>query len=441
VDIEENQQSEQNLTSNLLKKGQFVTVLNLSLVTFLVLLGLSMVAPILPSYAESFQVSYTLVGFVISSFAVTRMMLDIPAGLLSRKHDKKMIMILGLTLIVISSIMAGFAPNYFLLVIARMIEGAGSALYVTSATVFLAQISGKEKRGQWMSLYSGMLLLGSIFGPTFGGIIASVFDIRAPFFAYALAAGLGIIPTLTLPKIENSELASGTDDKKSIPRNMWHVLTYPSFLLATFATFALFFIRTGIRSTLVPLFAANNLGLDPGFIGGILTVAGITTAVTMVPMGKLSDRIGRRNPLALCLLLSALIVVWIPYSDDLLELTINMAIYGAIIGLSGPIAAFVTDVSPQNKLEVSMGLYRMISDMGFIAGPLFLGYLADITATPVVGETHSGLISVLPFIAAAIILVIAGLTLLTAHDPIRERNRQKKRDVVEDEIDQFQEGA
>ncbi len=74
-------------------EGNLLTVLNLSLVTFLVLLGLSMVSPILPTYAENFQVSYTLVGFVVSAFAITRMLLDMPAGLLSRRYDKKKIMI------------------------------------------------------------------------------------------------------------------------------------------------------------------------------------------------------------------------------------------------------------------------------------------------------------------------------------------------------------
>ena len=128
-------------------EGNLLTVLNLSLVTFLVLLGLSMVSPILPTYAENFQVSYTLVGFVVSAFAITRMLLDMPAGLLSRRYDKKKIMIAGLLLISVSSVLAGFAQDYITLVIARMIEGAGSALYVTTATVFLAQISGEEKRG------------------------------------------------------------------------------------------------------------------------------------------------------------------------------------------------------------------------------------------------------------------------------------------------------
>jgi DHA1 family multidrug resistance protein-like MFS transporter len=399
------------------------TVLNLSMVTFLVLLGLSMVSPILPSYAESFQVSYTLVGFVISSFAVARMLLDIPAGFLSKRHDKKMIMISGLIVIVISSIVAGLAPNYSVLLLGRIIEGAGSALYVTPATVFLAQVAGTKKRGRLMGIYSGMLLLGSIFGPSFGGFIATIYSIRAPFYAYAIVSGLGVIPTLALPKITSSENSSPSQKRRSSIHDMWRVLSHPSFFLSTLATFTLFFARTGVRSTLVPLFATNDIGLGSGAIGLVLTFAGITTAATMVPMGSFSDKIGRRNPLILCLLLSAAVTICIPYSHNMLELSICMAAYGAVIGLSGPIAAYVTDVSPQDKLEVSMGLYRMISDVGFVVGPLLLGYLADISGTPAFGaESISKQIGLLPFAFASIIIVIAGLILLKAEDPVRSRN-------------------
>jgi MFS family permease len=418
---EEYQELGEDGTPNAKYEGSVIAVLNLSLVTFLILLGLSMVSPILPTYAESFQVSYTLVGFVVSSFAVTRMVLDIPAGLLSRRFDKKRIMISGLLLLSVSSILAGTAPNYITLVIARMIEGAGSALYVTTATVFLAQISGEEKRGQWMSLYMGMLLLGAIFGPTFGGILADTYDVRAPFFAYAVITGLAILPTLTLPKLANSANSTSPLEVRGILRDMREVLSNRSFLLVTFAVFTMFFLRTGVRSTLVPLFAANNLGMDSGTIGLILTIGGITTALTITPMGSISDRIGRKIPLALCLILTAGITVLFPFSTDLLTLSIIMAIYGAVIGLQGPSAAYVTDVSPQDKLEISMGLYRMISDFGFVMGPLLLGFLADITATPVPGATHSGLIGVFPFIVASIILVAAFFVLLQADDPAKDR--------------------
>jgi DHA1 family multidrug resistance protein-like MFS transporter len=392
------------------------------------MLGLSIVAPILPSYAESFEVTYVQVGLVISSFAVTRMVLDIPAGFILKKYDKRVIMIAGLILIVVSSVVAGMAPDYNYLLLGRTIEGAGSALYVTAATVFLAQISGTEKRGRSMSIYSGMLLLGAIFGPSFGGFVATLYGIRAPFFAYAIASGLGVIPTLVLPKTANSSAAAdvaaaSSQKQRSALHDIWSVLSYPSFLLSTVATFTLFFIRTGVRSMLVPLFAANNLHLDSGVIGLVLTVAGITTAATMVPMGGFSDKIGRRNPIIVCLLLSAGVTMLIPLSSDLLGLTVTMAAYGAVIGLSGPIAAYVTDVSPQDKLELSMGLYRMISDLGFIAGPLLLGYLSDTSGTITfvngAAPMHIGLI---PFAAASIIMVAAGLTLFKGKDPAKSRN-------------------
>ena len=417
---------EENL-QNSNHEGSIITVLNLSLVTFLVLLGLSMVSPILPTYAESFQVSYTLVGFVISSFAITRMLLDMPAGILSRKFDKKKIMISGLILISTSSVLAGFAPNYITLIIARMIEGAGSALYVTTATVFLVQISGEEKRGQWMSLYMGLLLLGAIFGPTFGGIVAATYGIRAPFFAYAIITGLGVIPTLVLPKLTNSGNVSSNLNLREIFRDMRQVLSTPSFLLVSFVVFTLFLLRTGVRTTLVPLFAANNLGLNEVSIGLVLTIGAITTALVIVPMGSISDRIGRKIPLALCLILTAGVTLLIPFSMDLLTLSIALAIYGAVIGLSGPAAAYVTDVSPQDKLEISMGLYRMISDFGFVVGPLLLGFLADITATPVEGASHSGLIGVLPFVIASVVLIVAFFVLLKADDPVRKRNQNGKK--------------
>jgi len=414
------------LTVDITHEGRWLTVLNLSSVTFCVLLGLNMVAPILPTYAESFQVSYAYVGFVISAFAVTRMILDVPAGLLSKRFDKKKIMITGLILIMISSILAGVATSYGILVIARMIEGAGSALYVTSATVFLAQISGKKKRGKYMSLYMGMLFLGSIFGPTFGGILADVYDIHAPFFAYALVAGFGIVPTLILPNLHYSGHTEIRLQPRTTLQDIKQVLSYPSFLLASFATFTLFFIRTGVRSTLIPLFGANNLGLDSTAIGLILTLAGAATAITMVPMGSISDRVGRRIPLIFCLFLTAGITILIPSSGDLNGLSFSLIIYGAFTGISGPMAAYVTDLSPQNKLEISMGLYRMIGDIGFFFGPLFLGFLADMTAIPVSGAEHSGLITIEPFAVACILLLLAGISLLKADDPARKKRVKEK---------------
>src|SRR5690606_17055463 len=117
-----------------------------------------------------------------------------------------------------------------------------------------------------------------------------------------------------------------------------HTLSDRNFTAAFPAILALFLIRTGVRNTLVPLYGGHNLGMGPWEIGILLTVAGITTAATMVPVGNWSDRIGRRTPLILALVLSAPVTLCLPLTKDFFQLIVAMAVYGAIIGLSGPIA-------------------------------------------------------------------------------------------------------
>ncbi|MGV9169094.1 MAG: MFS transporter [Promethearchaeia archaeon] len=237
-----------------------LSVFNLSLVTFFVVFGLSMVSPILPTYAESFHVSYTLVGVVISSYAITRMVLNLPAGILSGIYDKRRIMILGLVLLSVSSVLAGFAPTYIALVLARMIEGSGSAMYVTAATVLLTQICGEEQRGQYMSLYIGILLLGFILGPTFGGFLTQAYDMSAPFFVYAVLTGLAIIPTVVLPEVSNSKNTSSSLEPRDTLNDIRDILSNRQFVLVNFTVFTMFLLRTGVQSMLVPLFASNTEG-------------------------------------------------------------------------------------------------------------------------------------------------------------------------------------
>ena len=375
---------------------------------------MSIIAPILPEYAETFKVNYTLVGLVVAAFGIARMFLDLPAGFLAQRFNKKNLMLLGLILVSSSSIMAGFAQNYWMLLVARIIEGLGSAIYVTTATIFIALVTTPERRGFLMSIYSGFLLLGSIFGPSFGGFIADTYGITGPFFAYAIVSAIGIIPTLILPHVNNSN--NETNIKiQNLYHQAWNYARDPRFIPVLPSIFALFFIRTGVRSTLVPLFSLNDLGLNVFDIGILLTFAGIATACTMVPIGFISDKIGRRTPLLLSLIISAPVTLWIAFTNDFMQISLVMFVYGAIIGLSGPIAAYVTDIAPKEKLEIYMGVYRTVGDIGFVLGPLLMGLLVDLTNVPVMrGGTLIELVEWPPFAIAAFIMLISGIILLKA---------------------------
>lgn len=395
-------------------KQQLSVILNLSLVSGFVILGISVISPVLPQYALSFSIPVALVGWAISAFALARVVMDIPAGFLADRFGRKRNMVLGLVLIIVSSIAAGTASNYAWLIFARIIGGIGSALYMTSAATWIAQISAGEFRGRYMSLYSGLVFAGTAFGPTIGGYTAAHFGLRAPFFAYAVFSLAGLIATLPLKEPVDSSRALGS---KMSMKDVLSVLSNGPFMLVNCAVLALFFLRTGVRGTLVPLYASLNLGLPAERIGILLTVAAATTALSTFPSGWLSDKVGRKIPMMICLFLSGVASLLIPLQASWAGLMGIMAFYGLATGLQGAIAAWPADLAPEGKLGTSMGVYRLMGDIGMVLGPITVTYIADYTGNSTVTFT--------PFLVPAVLCFVMGLLMIKAKDPAARRHAEE----------------
>jgi MFS family permease len=389
-------------------------ILNLSLVSGFVILGVSIISPVLPQYALSFSIPVALVGWAIAAFALARVVMDIPAGFLADRFGRKGNMIFGLVLIILSAIGAGLADTYAWLIFARILGGIGSALYMTAATTWVAQVSAGKSRGRYMSLYTGLVFAGTAFGPTIGGYTAAHFGLSAPFFAYAIFAFAGLIATLRLKEPASSAQAARS---KMRVKDILSVLSNGPFMLVNCSVLALFFLRIGVRSTLVPLYASLNLGLSEERIGLLLTVAAVATAASTFPSGWLSDRVGRRRPMMACLFLSGIVVLLIPSQGSLAGLMGIMALYGLATGLQGSIAAWPADVAPKGRLGTSMGIYREMGDIGMVLGPITVSYVADYTGNLTV--------TFMPFLAPALLVFIVGVVMIWAKDPARRRHAEE----------------
>ena len=391
-------------------KQRLFVILNLSLVSGFVILGFSIISPVLPQYALSFSVPIALVGWAVSAFALARMVMDIPAGFLADRFGKKRNMIFGIILIISSSIVGGTANNYVWLISARIVQGIGSALYITSATTWVAQVAAGESRGRYMSLYSGLIMAGTAFGPTIGGYSAVHFGLRAPFFAYAVFALVGLMATLPLKEtVDPSQATQSKMRMKDVPS----VLLNGPFLLVNCSVLALFFLRAGVRATLVPLYASLNLGLSEDRIGVLLTVGAVVTALCTFPSGWLSDKVGRKKPIMACLFLSGITVLLIPLQESLAGLMGIMAFHGLATGLEGSIAAWPADVAPKGKLGTSMGVYRVMGDIGMVLGPITVTYVADYTGHLTV--------AFMPFLVPALLSFVVGVLMIWARDPAAKK--------------------
>ena len=395
-------------------KQRLFVILNLSLVSGFVILGVTVISPVLPQYALSFSIPVALVGWAVSAFALARLVMDLPAGFLADRFGRKRIMVSGLVLIIVSSVAAGTASNYAWLILARIVGGVGSALYMTSATTWVVHASAGNARGRYMSLYTGLVFAGTAFGPTIGGYTAARFGLSAPFFAYAAFALAGLFATLPLKETADTLQATRSGMRM---KDILGILSNRSFMLVNCAVLALFFLRTGVRGTLVPLYASLNLGLSEDRIGILLTVAAVGTALSTFPSGWLSDRVGRKIPMMACLFLSGVAALLVPWQEGLAGLTGVMVFYGLATGLQGSIAAWPADVAPEGRLGTSMGVYRVMGDLGMVLGPITATYVADYTGNSTV--------TFMPFLVPAVLCFVMGLLVIRAKDPAARRRAEE----------------
>jgi len=353
-------------------------VLSIYVPSFFIFLGMSIISPILPLYAKTFDVSFTLVSLAISMYAFGRFLADLPVGLVADRFGRKPLMVVGTLLLTVTAFMNALARNFWEFLFYRLVQGVGSSMWMTSRTTLLADILKPEERGRIMSYFQAFMLLGSSAGPTIGGLVATWWGIRAPFYFYALTGLISSILTLIWIKEPEGVRERHAGDSHFSPQAVRRLLSNRSYSMACLATFTVFFMRTGIRGTMIPLYADGVLGLDESSIGTVISYATIMNLLMAIPVGHAIDYFGRKPPIIASLVLTALSSFVFPQTSDYFQISLAAVLLG--IGTSGagqaPLA-LATDATINEPHGLSMGLYRLFGDVGFVVGPIILGMIAD----------------------------------------------------------------
>ena len=382
---------------------------------FLVMLGLSIISPVLPFYAQELGATTFMVGALVGALAGARVIINLPAGTMGDKFGNWRMMQIGLALIATTSFLAVVAFNYWMLLGVRIVEGVGSAFYVTSSLAALGRISPPEKRGRYMGYYVSFLLMGQVLGPTVGGAVATVWGLRAPFAFYGAVAlaGMFLLVSVRLPESRGETAREGID---------WaavrKLVGNRSFMRVNFGTMSAFFVRSGILSTVCPLFFNAKFGWDEATIGLLISVAAFSSLGTMLPSGIIADRRGRKLPFTLSFVLTGLIAPFFLFATDFLTAALVYMVWGLSIGLQGPVAAWSTDFASKENMGTAMGLYRTMGDLGFLLGPTVLTGIATVG--------NFGQVFDISFFFAMAWMLVAACIVVVADDPVARNARNRK---------------
>jgi MFS transporter, DHA1 family, multidrug resistance protein len=351
----------------------------LTAVSFTVALGFGIVAPDIPAFARHFGVSTAEAASVVSAFALMRIVGALPAGRLVDRFGEPAVMAAGIAIVSVSSIVAGFSGSFAELIVLRGAGGLGSAMFGVSAqTLLLVSVPG-EQRGRASGLFAGGFLLGSISGPALGGIIAA-WSMRAPFIIYGVMLVVpAVIAAAVLRDGSHPRARAGPRPKRAFAA-IARALRDRAYRAAAAANLADGFAAIGVRSAIVPLFVRDVLHRSAIWTGIGFGVVAVLNAATLLPGGRLADRLGRRPVVVAGCLVSAGGMVMLALVPGLGGYLAALAVLGLGSGLLdvGP-AAMIGDILDGQGGTV-VASYQMAGDIGAVTGPVTAGYLVDVAA-------------------------------------------------------------
>ena len=321
--------------------------------------------------------SYGLIGIALSAEPLGRLIGDIPAGLLLRRHNPKHVMLLGISLFCIATAALFFAPGLIFMIIFRLMAGSGQAFYGISRHTFAAQAVRLTSRGRALSLLGGLSRGGQLLGPVMGGAIASQFGLRAAFLFSAMVM---LIAIFLISRYMTSEMASHEVEGMARQKGSWQTLKPSLGGLFTAGSGQVFaqMVRAG-RQTLVPLYAAKVLGLDVATIGVIESFASGVDTSLFYPAGLIMDRYGRKWAIVPSFSLQALGMALIPFTGHIATFVGAVALIGVGNGLSsGSMMTLGADLAPPENRGEFLGLWRLVGDLGASGGPNLVGGIAEL---------------------------------------------------------------
>jgi DHA1 family multidrug resistance protein-like MFS transporter len=337
---------------------------------FISMLGMGIVTPFLPIYANTLGASSMEVGLIQSAFSMTGIGTLLFVGRLSDRFGRRSFLGSGLIILAISSVGLMFAEKPFHLILWRFVQGLGASAHLPIAQAYLGDITPEGDEGRWMGYFNAVLFAGVGTGPLVGGVLTDTFNIRTTFLVMAVLNVLALIATVLFLKEMPRKTAAREHASILAPlksRIMRGALSYRLTIG----------IGTSTLMAFVPLFADLRIGMSASLIGILLAMR---TPVSIVQSytGRLADRWSRRSMVIWGGLASAAATALLPLTGGfwLLLIVYISATLGHAFAMPAT-NAYIVHEGRTYGMGACITMFMLAMHIGNSIGPVILGGVAD----------------------------------------------------------------
>jgi len=336
--------------------------------------------PVLPLFALSLHASPVEIGWIVVASTLPGILVSYPAGALSDYLGKRRLLLASLVVFASAPFLYLLIDSAWQLMAVRFYHGFATAIFGTVASAAIAERYTAD-RATRLSTYSSVTIVGRSIAPFLGGMLISLASFDAVYLACAisgvLALAVGLLlfdgtPTLT-PQAGATRL-----EWPHFWASLTTVLRDRSIMRVSLIEATQYLVFGAIEAFLA-LFAAT-LGIPAWQIGVILGVQLVSIVLTKPLMGRVSDRVGRRQVILPGLLIGAASVALLPFAPSFIGLSALSLTFGlGFATVTSSTTALVADLTRDGRYGASMGVLRTVMDVGQSIGPVLTGWMVSRT--------------------------------------------------------------
>lgn len=343
----------------------------------LTIIGFSLRTPFLPFFledigAETFSSQALWTGAINAGGAIVMAVAAPIWGMVADRYGRKPMVLRAMFFGACTISIMSLAQSPWHLLILRFVEGMFTGT-VAASTTLIASTTPRQRRGFALGMMQMAVFSGASVGPLFGGVLADLLGFRATFLVAGLMLFTGAVIVLTQVREAFERPGRGDGDDRDRGPAL-RTLLFGGAILTMVAV--MFGLRTATSAVqpIMPLYVeqlAGATGSIATLAGVTLGIAGVTSAISSVVLGRRADRAGHGRVLLFTTAAVGLLYLPLAIAQTPIQLILLNGLVGIAAGGVLPSAnAVVANLTPGARRGAVFGFTASVTALGGFVGPL-----------------------------------------------------------------------
>ncbi len=339
--------------------------------SFLTDTSVKMIYSVMPMFLLSLGASKTSLSLIEGIAESTAALVKTLSGFWSDKIGKnKPFMLIGYGIAALVIPLYSFVVSPMQVLYLRFIERFGKGIRTAPRDSLIAGSVTNGETGKSFGLQKAMDNSGAIVGPLAAFVLLIFFpnNYKLIFMLAGIPAILGVFTIIF-----------GIKEAKKSKESLFNKFHFKDFPRKYYLFLAVIFIFTlGNSTDALLMVKANEVGVKVAFIPLVYLITSIVAVLLAIPLGKLSDKIGKEKLLIAGFLIYAIVYYGFGITKSVSTIVALFALYGLYSAATGGIQkAFVSDIIDKNKQGTGLGIYNALLGITLLPASLIAGLLYD----------------------------------------------------------------